>query len=132
MVDHPDLLDERLGWLGELANLMECGIVERFGRAEALAKDKDRLRSMLFFWLSFWRDIMLKNAGSSSPITNLDWAEAVEYAAEHLSPRSVTQLVGSIERSISLLDRNVNQRLVLENILLDLPRLKLQPVQQMP
>jgi DNA polymerase-3 subunit delta' len=126
MGNNPALLEERSDWLGELANMMACGTVERFGRADSLSKDKDRLRSMLTFWLSFWRDIFLKNVGSSSPIINLDWESSAEYAAERLSAQSVRKIVISLQSSLGLLDRNVNQRLVLENILLDLPRIKLQ------
>jgi DNA polymerase-3 subunit delta' len=126
MVDNPPLLEERSGYLSELVSLSASGIVERFARAEALYKDKDRLRIMLTHWLSFWRDVLLKNAGASAPITNLDWDETVAYAADKLPPPAVRQMVASLERSLDLLDRNVNQRLALEIVLLDLPHLRLQ------
>jgi len=127
MLDDPSVLQERNASLQELAGLANSGVVDRFARADKISKDKDRLRLMFIYWLSLWRDILLKNRGASDRIINLDWSKSMADAAEHLSPQIILQNVNALERAIGLLDRNVNQRLILETFLLDLPRIHLQP-----
>jgi DNA polymerase-3 subunit delta' len=121
----PGLLEERGDWLGELEHLLGAGMMERFERVEGLAKDKEKMRPMLATWLSFWRDVLLTGAEASSPITNLDRQPAVEQAARCMETQATRQLVSSIERSIDLLEGNVNPRLIMEVLMLDFPRMSI-------
>jgi DNA polymerase III subunit delta' len=120
--NQPERLEERTSWLNDLVNLLSGGLVERFNQAEMLVNDKENIRNILLAWLSFWRDVTIKSAGASAPVTNLDRISEIHALAERLDMQSASQMTGSIERAISLIDRNINMRLVLENLMLDLPR----------
>ncbi len=123
LAQDPALLEERTEWLNELKGLLAARYGERFEFADGFSKDKEKMRAKLVVWLSFWRDLLLKAAGASAPIVNLDWGGAIDRAAAELGARSAGDMVRSIERSIALLEGNVNSRLVAEVLMLGLPRI---------
>jgi DNA polymerase III subunit delta' len=134
------LLEERQGWLEDLAQLLPANRVERFSYIESFLKDagkKDLAKSadqgkppeqkevfynMLVVWLSLWRDVLLNASGASAPPANLDQAELIERLAGRLSLSQAHAMICAIEKALTLLDQNVNTRLVGEALLLDLPR----------
>ena len=122
-VQQPERLEQRAGWLNDLERLLPAHLVERFNEAESLAKDKENLRRILLVWLSFWRDVTLKSAGASAPITNLDRLEEISALGDRLDLHTAGRITGALERAVDLLERNVNPRLVMENLMLDMPRL---------
>jgi DNA polymerase-3 subunit delta' len=117
----PQQLEQRNVWLEKQHDLLSQNRGERFEYAETLAKDKDLLRGALLVWSSFWRDVLLKATGSSTPITNLDRNEEVERLASLVGMHSAYQIVSALQRSLGQLDRNVNPRLLTEVLMLDLP-----------
>jgi len=117
-------LEERKGWLEDHQHLLAWGRVERFQYAEKLAKDKTRLRAALETWLSIWRDVFLRAAGASAPITNLEQEEQVDLLATRCGLRTASEMLSALQRTIDMLDRNVNARLATEVFFLDLPRLR--------
>lgn len=124
-LQQPERLEERALWLNDLGRLLAAGLVERFNEAESLAKEKENLRNILLVWLSFWRDVTLKSAGASAPVTNLDYIEEISALGEFLDLHTAGRMAGSLERAVDLLDRNINPRLVMENLMLDLPRVQI-------
>lgn len=129
----PELLEKRQAALEELAVLLSATRVERFGYVEKWAKDfekkvktKEDLRSLLLTWLSLWRDVFLLTSQASISITNLDWQPQVETLAHALTLDQAHTTVRQIEQTLDLLNRNVNTRLALEVLMLDLPRLAIQ------
>jgi DNA polymerase-3 subunit delta' len=121
-VQQPERLEQRAVWLNDLARLLSARLVERFNDAESLSKDKENLRNILLVWLSYWRDVTLKSAGAGAPVTNLDRLEEISALGERLDLHTAGRMTGSLEQAVDLLDRNINPRLVLENLMLDLPR----------
>lgn len=126
----PELLEQRQAWLEELAQLLPASRVERFAYAEKWGKDlekkvrtKEELRSMLVNWLSLWRDVLLQSSQASISITNLDWQPQVEALASALDLDQAHAIVSRIEQALDLLSKNVNTRLALEVLMLDIPRL---------
>ena len=117
----PDLLQHRQARLNEFIGLLSATRVERFAYAENLARDKDGLRQTLFTWLSLWRDVLLRSAGSAAPVANLDRADEIESLAAHVSLEAAHGFVAALENTLSLLEGNVNPRLATEVLLLDLP-----------
>jgi DNA polymerase-3 subunit delta' len=122
-IQQPERLEQRAVWLNELERLLHAHLVERFSEAEALAKDKENLRNILLVWLSYWRDVTLKSAGAAAPLTNLDRLEAISALGDRLDLPSAGRMAVTLERAVDLLDRNINPRLVMENLMLDMPRL---------
>ena len=121
-IQQPERLEQRAAWLNDLERLLHAHLVERFSEAEALAKDKENLRNILLDWLSYWRDVTLKSAGAGAPVTNLDRLEAISALGERLDLPAAGRMAGKLERAVDLLDRNINPRLVMENLMLDMPR----------
>lgn len=119
----PELLEKRQAWLDDHLRLLTANRTARFAYAEALTKDKEATRQSLAVWLSFWRDIMLKSAGASTPITNLDKEQEIQTIAGKLDLKSARRTVASLERTLNLLEGNINTRLATEVLLLDLPSL---------
>ncbi len=125
LFQHPEFLEQRRSWLEDHHRLLHANRVERFAYAEAINKEKgkENLRPILQIWLSFWRDILLRAARASAPITNLDQAETIEDLSSRLDLSTARRTVSAIENTMSLLDKNVNARLATEVLLLDIPRL---------
>jgi DNA polymerase-3 subunit delta' len=127
--EHPELLEQRQGWLNELTSLLGSPRVERFAYARAAAKaaldDKEALRSCLQVWSSYWRDVVLSASGSAAPLTNLDLVTQVEKLAAGLGLDKARLILDRTEQTLSLIDRNIHARLALENLMLDLPRARI-------
>jgi hypothetical protein len=96
--------------------------VDRFAYSEKLARDKDGMRSVLLLWLSFWRDVLLRAGGASTPLANIDRAREIEALAGRVNLSEARQVVSDLERSLTRLDANVNARLLAEVLLLDWPK----------
>lgn len=129
----PELLEQRQGWLEELFLFLPASRVERFPFADKWAKDidkkartKEELRNQLLTWLSLWRDVLLVSSQASIAITNLDWQPQVDFLAHALTINQAHTIVRRLEQTLDLLNKNVNTRLALEVLMLDLPRLSFQ------
>jgi DNA polymerase III subunit delta' len=122
LYDEPDRLTLRQNWLDDLLQLLDSNRVTRFAYAESLSKDKEKARQVLQLWLTYWRDILLKTAGASIPIINLDRSAEIDGLVEKLDILTAQTTVKSIEQSIHHLQSNVNPRMAIEVLLLDLPR----------
>jgi DNA polymerase-3 subunit delta' len=121
----PNIRERRQSWLEELVRLLPASRVERFAFAELAAKEKEDLENMLSVWSSFWRDVVLAASGSSVQITNLDMKKEIEALAIALGLETAVDMVKQLQGSSYLLTRNVNTRLTLEVLLLDLPHIRI-------
>lgn len=117
----PERLEQRQAWLEDHARLLRATRVERFAYAENLAKDKETLRAVLPVWLSLWRDVLLAAAGAQAPLANLNRAEEVERIVQRFGLQPAHAMIAAIERTLDQVERNVNARLALEVLMLDLP-----------
>ncbi len=124
--EHPEQLEQRQGWLNELSSLLGSSRLDRFAYARAAAKaaldDKEALRTCLQVWSSFWRDVVLAASRAAAPLTNLDLVTQIEKLASGLGLEKARQVLERTEQTLALIDRSVNTRLALENLMLDLPR----------
>jgi len=120
--DEPGLLDKRNKWISDLQKMIPATRVERFEYAEILAKDKDTVNEVLQVWLSFWRDVLVVSIDAPIPLTNLDQEEEIIRLASQFSLNQSRQFLSRIEQTIFRLSRNINPRLAIEELLLDLPR----------
>jgi DNA polymerase III subunit delta' len=117
----PERLEQRQNWLEDHQRLLSSGRVARFAYAEALAKDKEALRGALQTWITFWRDLLLRTAGASAPLVNVDREDQIEKLASQISTEKARAMISRLEYTLELLDRNVNSRLALDVVMLDLP-----------
>ena len=119
-------LERRARYLDEAIELERADRVVRLQYARTLGdrwtKDQDSVREVLGTWLRWWRDVLLLQGGVESRIVNLDRRPDLERLARSLSSAEVGAAVSSTRDALQMLDQNVNARLTLDVVTLDLPR----------
>ncbi len=115
------LLDARNQYLDELNGALAEGRAERLVRAEGLAKKNDDLPELLETWLGWWRDVVLVQNGDGSRITNVDREDALRDHANRFSLEQAQSTLQAVRATARYLTQNVNARLALEVLLLNLP-----------
>ncbi len=123
MAADPELIEKRGAWVDELIRLMPLSIRERFSAAENLSRNRDQLRLMLQTWLSVWRDLLLSANGRGQHLTNQDHQAEILELAGKLKREQIVETLNSIDHSLELLEFNANLRLLLENLLLEIPKI---------
>jgi DNA polymerase-3 subunit delta' len=79
-------------------------------------------------WLSLWRDVLLSASGASAPLTNLDRDEEIKGLAASVGMQAASGVVAALQRTLDLIDRNINARLAMDVLMLDLPRTTASPL----
>jgi DNA polymerase III gamma/tau subunit len=102
---------------------MPASRVEKFKYADQLSRDKDGMRQAITFWLSYWRDVMLRTADARTPLVNVDRNVEIEDIAGRMDVSASQRVVRGLEQTLEKMDRNVNPRLLAEVMLLDLPKI---------
>jgi DNA polymerase-3 subunit delta' len=123
LIENDSLLEKREEKLNDLLTLVSASRVEKFKYADQLAKDKEAMRQTIAFWLSYWRDVMLRASQAATPLVNVDRNVEIEDIAGQMDLSSARRTVRRLEQGLEQLDRNVNPRLLAETLLLDLPRI---------
>lgn len=121
------MLTQRNDWLRQLEEALGMSRVGRFLLAENLSRDRGRLIDMLELWLSYWRDALLLAHATVTPITNRDHDHALRQIAISVKLDDILKAINAIQRTATYLEANVNTRLALEVLMLDLPRIRLLP-----
>lgn len=125
-IDDEAQLDQRGEWLDMLEKTLGQMRIARFTLAESLSKDKHAAVEMLDLWQSYWRDALLLACHTQdTAITNRDRRHALEQVAANLRADDVYSALKAVRRTIRYIESNVNTRLALETLMLDLPRLRL-------
>jgi DNA polymerase-3 subunit delta' len=123
LIENDTLLEKREERLNDLLTLLPASRVEKFAYADKLSKDKDSMRQTISFWLSYWRDVMLRTAQAETPLVNVDRNVEIEDLAERMDLSSARNVVSGLENALEKLERNVNPRLLAEVLLIDLPKI---------
>jgi DNA polymerase-3 subunit delta' len=123
LYEQPDRMKQRQVWLDEHAGLLKSNLVQRFHVVEKLAKDKDKetVRGLLLVWVSLWRDVLMQAVGVQAAMANLDHGNEVVRLAQMCGIATAQTVVAALERTLWMMDKNVNLRLALEVLMLDLP-----------
>jgi DNA polymerase-3 subunit delta' len=122
LIESESLLEKRDERLNELQSLISASRVEKFAYADKLARDKESMRQVILIWLSYWRDIMLRTAQAETSLVNVDRNVEIENLAGKLDLSVTRRVVRGLEDVLEKMERNVNSRLLVEVLLLDLPR----------
>jgi len=123
LLQNPHTLAQRTAWLDEHLSLLAGTRVSRFAFVDKIyrTKEKTYIIEMIQVWLSLWRDVLLQACEASAPLVNLDKAEEIKQLAAQYKVNTCQQAVSSLMHTLDLLDQNINLRLALENLMLDLP-----------
>jgi len=114
-------MQRRSAVLTELRQLLGASHVTRFAYAEKLSKNRDSVSEVLVHWLSYWRDVLLAASGSNVPLANVDLQTEIHDQAARYTPELARRTVQAIRQAADRLDHNINPRLALEVLMLDLP-----------
>jgi DNA polymerase-3 subunit delta' len=121
-----DILEERNRSLDAWLRLGGHDIGERFAYAAHLAAQFDRDRSAVEAALKlgqgWWQDLLLVKGGAAEHITNLDQAATLAQEAAVYTWPQIRKALYSLEAARRQLELNANPRLVLEVLMLNLPR----------
>ena len=122
----PEVLVHLSKKVGAIEAVARDGMEKRFAYAadlaSAVARDRASGRRELALWLTWWRDVLLVKNGVPGFVTHLSSLETLQTVDGALSSRQVTQAINAIRRTADYLERNINPRLALEAMMLDLPR----------
>ncbi len=118
------LLDARAAHLDELATVLREGRAERLSHAGELARDADELFQLLEEWTGWWRDVLLVHTqrGDMTRVTNVDRQESLRAQAAVFSLGEIQATLQHLRMTAQYLSQNVNARLALEVLMLNLPR----------
>jgi DNA polymerase-3 subunit delta' len=123
LYEQPDRLEKRRTWLEDHRDLLSARLLKRFAYAYTISNDRENLRDYLHILLSMWRDILMIESGVRTHLYNPDRQDEIEQIASSLDIKCTRGVVSGIERTLRMLEHNVNPRLAVEILLMDLPRI---------
>jgi DNA polymerase-3 subunit delta' len=122
----PNLLQARSEKFERMLMMVRGDLNERFGIASQLAlqfgKKRETVYEILDTWAGWWRDILLAKTGCSSDVVNIDYMSTLVKMARAYSLAQIKSIIRSIMEAGEQLKLNANSRLVLESLMLNIPR----------
>jgi DNA polymerase-3 subunit delta' len=108
-----------------LVKVIKDDYVGRFDYAGQLAarftQNRVAIYETLERWLDYWRDLLLVKLGSEETITNIDRKQELIEMAGGYQLTQIKDCIEGIRRTAEQLRQNVNARLALEVLMLDIP-----------
>ncbi len=109
-----------------LLDIINADYDQRFDYASQLAvqfsQNRGLVQEVLDLWLDWWRDLMLVKVGCGDTITNADLEARLAEMVRGYSLAQIKAFIDSIQAAGEQLRQNANPRLVLEVLMLDIPR----------
>ena len=109
----------------KIAGAINGDLEGRFEYVDKLAagfnKDRGAVYETLDMWLDYWRDVLLIKLGSEETVTNIDRRQELIETAGGYRITQIKEFIESIRRTAEMLKQNVNARLALEVMMLDIP-----------
>ncbi|MBV9019855.1 MAG: DNA polymerase III subunit delta' [Chloroflexi bacterium] len=120
-VEDEEVLVERKAQLDLLTRLPTLSRVERFELAQQLSTEAEKIPTLLELWLLWWRDMVLAANRCLDLTVNVDMRDLLKAQAAKVGARESERMVRAILQTMELLDQNVNTRMALEVLMLDVP-----------
>jgi DNA polymerase-3 subunit delta' len=121
--EKPELREQRIHELEELAGLATASRDERLRRAGALGTDVESARRVLELWTLWWRDVVLAAGGASHLVTSGALRTQAERLGRALGVERAQAFLRALLDAQLALEANANPRLTMEVLALDLPPL---------
>lgn len=127
-VADPELFDQQRLYARQIVDAVRGSSLERLSRARQLSErwstHQETVRATLRIWVSWWRDVLLVQHGLAERAAHLDEDEqaALRSMATQISRADALAALGALGQALADLEANVNPRLVLDLLLLRLPR----------
>ena len=127
-IEDPDILQRRSTRLQAFEEALQGRLEQRLSYladlARRLAADRDIVRQEIGEWLEWWRDVLMIKEGGSSFVTNLSRMEPLGVVAKGLSLAQIGDAIRDVRDTLEYVERNVNLRLALEQLMMVLPRVQ--------
>jgi DNA polymerase-3 subunit delta' len=120
-----DLLDERKTQLDALARLLTESKVQRFEFVQRLGADGEKVRATLELYLLWWRDMVLAANGCLDLTVNADMRDLLKAQSAKIGTTEAERMVRTILQTQEAIEQNVNPRVALEVLMLDIPSIKM-------
>ena len=125
MASNPVLMDRRLELRNRLADLPAADRVSRFAFAAELAnlysREPEAVRDILETWQFWWRDLLMCRLGLRDLVINVDLEDRIDKISSSYPVEKLGSMVSAIQATISMLSQNINPRLSLEVLMLNVP-----------
>jgi len=122
------LLQQRAERMDRLLDIINADYEERFAYATQLVaqfnQSRGRVYEILDLWLDYWRDLLLVKVGCNEAITNVDLETTLIDSARGYKLAQVKAFINNIQAAGEQLGQNANPQLVLEVLMLSIPRRK--------
>jgi DNA polymerase-3 subunit delta' len=119
-------MDERQSGMQQMLDIIGSDYAARFDYAARLpglsGQRRAELENVLERWLDLWRDLLLVKAGAPGVITNTDYLDKMEELVGGLELEEIKRFLSLLRKSRRNLRRNVNAQLVMEVLMLEMPR----------
>ena len=122
--ENDDILTQRHEQLESLTKLLSLSRVQRFDFVQKLGTDAEKVQTLLELWLLWWRDMVLAANGCLDLTVNVDMKTQLKAQAAKLGTAEAERMVRRIIETMEAIAQNVNTRVALEVLMLDLPTLK--------
>lgn len=119
--EKPELREQRVSELEEIAGLAAAPRDERLRRAGALGKDVESARRVLELWTLWWRDVVLAASGANHLVTSGELRARAERLGGRLGLERAQAFLRALIAAQLALEANANPRMTLEVLALDLP-----------
>ncbi len=118
-------LQRRNEEVNRMVEVIKADYTERFAYVARLAsgfsQNRGAVYEVLNRWLDYWRDLLLIKLGSPETITNIDRKDELSETAGGYRLAQIRDYIESIRAAAEQLRQNVNARLALEVLMLDIP-----------
>ncbi len=121
--ENDDLLAQRREQLEYLTKILSMSRVQRFDFVQKLGTDAEKVQTLLELWLLWWRDMVLTANGCLDLSVNVDMRPQLKAQATKLGTAEAERMVRRIIETMEAIAQNVNTRVALEVLMLDLPHL---------
>ena len=119
------VLNWRQKSLDQLVQLLPAGRVERFDFAWKASRDVAGARKQIDLWIGWWRDLLLLHYQHMGDVINVDRLDELRSLSGQGTERQICAALKALQTAGEQLEANVNARLVLEILMLRLPRWQL-------
>lgn len=117
-------LERRSQRLSELFSLANETFFERFSYINHIDSSRKTIEQLLKLWLTWWRDIILIKCGCEQAIINLDFISVAKEWTQAFTLEELKNFVDFILKALNQISKNINIRLVLEILVLNMPLIK--------
>jgi DNA polymerase-3 subunit delta' len=123
-----DAILHRKELIETLVNIAKVDRLEKFSYSASMAskfsKNRAEVQKLLSIWISLWRDLLLIKGGCREMITNIDHQETLFREEAYYDIIDISNFILSLSQAGTLLKNNANPRLVLDVLILGMPKRK--------